>query len=163
MKTFRLLSTMMLVCTFLVAFTACDNANDADIQSDAQELLNANPDLSGVVVSVQDRVATLTGIVKDEATKSYAETTVSGVRNVRSVINQLEVVPPAPDYSELDAQINAGLADALKDHQTVSATVQDGVITLTGEINEDEIPTLMERLNALQPVEIVNNTNAPTN
>lgn len=163
MKTFRLLSTMMLVCTFLIAFTACDNANDADIQSDAQELLNANPDLSGVVVSVQDRVATLTGIVKDEATKSYAETTVSGVRNVRSVINQLEVVPPAPDYSELDVQINAGLADALKDHQTVSATVQDGVITLTGEINEDEIPTLMERLNALQPVEIVNNTNAPTN
>lgn len=163
MKTFRLLSTLMLVCVLLVSFTACDNVSDADIQNNAQELLNANPDLSAVVVSVQDRVATLTGIVKDEATKSYAETTVTGVRNVQSVINQIEVVPPAPDYTELDTQINAGLADALKDHQTVSATVSDGVITLTGEVNENDLPTLMERLNALQPVEIVNNTNAPTN
>lgn len=163
MKTFRLLSTMLLATTLLLSFTACDNVNDADIQNDAQELLNANPDLAGVVVSVQDRVATLTGIVKDEATKSYAETTVSGVRNVRSVINQLEVVPPAPDYTELDAQINAELANALEGYETVSATVNNGVITLTGDVSDNDLPGLMERLNALQPVEIVNNTNTSTN
>lgn len=163
MKTFRLLPTMMLAFTLLFAFPACYNVSDADIQSEVQELLNANPDLAGVVVSVQDKVATLTGIVKDEATRTYAETVVSGVRNVQSVINQLDVVPPPPDYTSLDAEINAGLADALKDHQTVNATVSDGVITLTGEVNENDLPTLMERLNALQPVEIVNNTNAPTN
>ncbi len=158
MKTIRLLSTILLTTTLLFAFAACDNVNDADIQNDAQELLNANPDLAGVVVSVQDRVATLTGIVKDEATKTYAETTVSGVRNVRSVINQLEVVPPAPDYTTLDANINAGLAAALEGYESVNATVRDGVITLTGEIKESELPTLVERLNALQPVEVVNNT-----
>ena len=50
MKTFRLLSTMLLATTLLLSFTACDNVNDADIQNDAQELLNANPDLAGVVV-----------------------------------------------------------------------------------------------------------------
>lgn len=158
MKTIRLLSTILLTTTLLFAFAACDNVNDADIQNDAQELLNANPDLAGVVVSVQDRVATLTGIVKDEATKTYAETTVSGVRNVRSVINQVDVVPPAPDYTTLDTNINAGLAAALEGYESVNATVRDGVITLTGEIKESELPTLMERLNALQPVEVVNNT-----
>lgn len=159
MKTFRLLSTMLLASALILSFSACNTVSDEQIQNDAQELLNANPDLAGVVVSVQDRVATLTGIVKDEATKSYAETTVSGVRNVQSVINQLEVVPPAPDYTDLDAQINAGLAEALEGHQTVTATVNNGVITLTGDVNENDLPTLMERLNALQPVEIVNNTN----
>lgn len=158
MKTIRLLSTILLTTTLFFAFTSCNNVSDADIQNDAQEQLNTNPDLAGVVVSVQDRVATLTGIVKDEATKTYAETTVSNVRNVQSVINQLEVVPPAPDYTTLDADINAGLAAALEGYESVNATVRDGVITLTGEINETDRTTLMERLNALQPVEIVDNT-----
>jgi len=76
---------------------------------------------------------------------------------VTSVVNQLEVVPPAPDYTALDAAINAGLADALKDHATVTATVQDGIITLTGEIKEKDLPVLMEKLNALNPEQVVNN------
>ena len=73
------------------------------------------------------------------------------------MVNQIEVVPPAPDYSELDAAINAALADAMKDHATVTATVENGVITLTGEIRERDLPTLMQKLNALNPVQIVNN------
>jgi osmotically-inducible protein OsmY len=73
------------------------------------------------------------------------------------VVNQIQVIPPAPDYTELDAAINAALADALKDHANVTATVQDGVITLNGEIRERDLPTLMEKMNALNPVQIVNN------
>ena len=157
MKTVRLLSTILLAFTLAFTFNSCYNVSDADVQSTAQEQLSANPDFAGVVVSVQDKVATLTGIVKDEATKTQAETTVSEVKNVSSVINQLQVVPPAPDYTTLDAAINTGFTDALKDYQTVTATVKDGVITLSGEVKESDLPTLLERLNALQPVEIVNN------
>ena len=116
-----------------------------------------DPALAGVVVTVQEQVATLTGIVEDDAAKAVAESAVTAVENVKSVVNQIEVVPPAPDYTELDAAINAALADALKDHAKVTAAVQDGVITLTGEIREKELPTLMEKLNALNPVQIVNN------
>ncbi len=157
MKVFRLLSMITLIFALGIGATSCNNVKDADIQNNAQTLLNANPDLTGVTVTVQDKVATLTGIVKDDATKAYAESTVAGVENVRSVVNQLEVIPPAPDFSALDASINAGLADALKDHKTVTATVQDGVITLSGEIRERDLPALMQKLNALNPEQIVNN------
>lgn len=157
MKVMRLLSVVTLIFALGVGATSCNQPNDADIQSAAQELLDANPDLAGVTVTVKDQVANLTGTVSDESVRAYAESTVAGVQNVKSVINLVEVIPPAPDYTELDAAINTALPDALKDHKTVTATVQDGIITLNGEIRERDLPTLMEKLNALGPVQIVNN------
>ncbi|SCD20731.1 Osmotically-inducible protein OsmY [Proteiniphilum saccharofermentans] len=157
MKALRLLSVVTLILALGVGVTSCNQVKDADIQSAAQELLDANPELAGVTVTVQNKVATLTGTVSDDAAKAYAESVVAGAQNVTSVVNQLEVVPPAPDYSELDAAINAALPDALKDHGTVTATVQDGVITLNGEIRESDLQVLIEKVNALSPVQVVNN------
>ncbi|RNC65411.1 BON domain-containing protein [Proteiniphilum sp. X52] len=156
MKALRLLFVVTLILAFGVGVTSCNQVNDADIQSAAQELLDANPELAGVTVTVQNKVATLTGTVSDDSAKSYAESVVAGVKNVTSVVNQVEVIPPAPDYSALDASINAALPDALKDHATVTATVQDGVITLNGEIKERDLQVLMEKLNALNPVRVEN-------
>lgn len=157
MKALRLLSVVTLIFAFGVGVTSCNQVNDADIQSAAQELLDANPELAGITVTVQNKVATLTGTVSDDSAKSYAESVVAGVKNVTSVVNQVEVIPPASDHSALDAAINAALPDALKDHATVTATVQDGVITLNGEIKESDLQVLMEKLNALNPVQVVNN------
>jgi osmotically-inducible protein OsmY len=157
MKALRLLSVLTLIFALGVGMTSCNQVKDADIQSAAQELLDANPEMAGVTVTVQNKVATLTGTVNDDSARSYAESIVTGVQNVGSVVNQLEVVPPAPDYSELDAAINAALPDALKDHGTVTATVQDGIITLNGEIAESDLPVLMEKVNALSPIQVVNN------
>ena len=80
------------------------------------------------------------------------------VENVKSVINQIEVVPPAPDYTSLDESINAALADAIKEYKTVTASVKEGIITLKGDIKENELPALKEKLNALNPVQIVDST-----
>lgn len=157
MKVLRLFSVMTLIFALGVGVTSCNQVKDADIQTAAQGLLDANPELAGVTVTVQDKVATLTGTVSDDSAKAYAESVVAGVQNVKSVVNQLEVVPPAPDHSALDAAINAALPDALKDHGTVTATVQDGVITLNGEIKESDLQVLMEKMNALSPVRIENN------
>jgi osmotically-inducible protein OsmY len=157
MKAFRLLSMALLVLALGIGATSCNTVSDAEIQNEAQQLINANPDLAGVMVTVEEKVATLTGTVADDATKAYAESTVAGVENVKSVVNKLEVVPPAPDYTELDATINAALPDILKDHAKVTATVQDGIITLYGEIKKNDLPALMEKLNALNPVQIENN------
>jgi len=104
-----------------------------------------------------DQVATLTGTVQDDETKALAETTVAAVKNVKSVVNNLEVVPPAPDFTEIDAALNAALVDALKDHATVVAEVKEGVVTLTGEIKKRDLQTLMEKVNALNPQQVVNN------
>lgn len=157
MKVFRLVSLFTLILALGVGTTSCKKVNDADIQKTAQELLIANPDLAGVVVTVQDQVATLTGIVDVDSTKALAESTVAGVENVKSVVNKIDVIPPTPDYTALDATINAALADILKDYEKVTATVQDGIITLTGEIKEKDLPVLMEKLNVLNPEQIVNN------
>lgn len=157
MKAFRFMTAITLILALGMSVASCKKVNDADVQKTAQEVLMADPALAGVVVTVQEQVATLTGIVEDEAAKAAAESAVAAVANVKSVVNQIEVVPPAPDYSELDAAINAALADAMKDHATVTATVENGVITLTGEIRERDLPTLMQKLNALNPVQIVNN------
>ena len=151
------MTAITLILALGMSVASCKKVNDADVQKAAQEALATDPALDGVVVTVQEQVATLTGIVEDDAAKTAAESAVAAVENVKSVVNRIDVVPSAPDYSELDATINAALADALKDYKTVTATVQDGVITLTGEIKERDLPTLMEKLNALNPVEIVNN------
>lgn len=157
MKALRLFSVVTLILAFGMGMTSCNQVKDADIQTAARELLAANPELAGVTVTVVDKVATLTGTVSDDSAKASAQSIVEGVKNVKSVVNQLNVVPPAPDYTALNAAINAALPDALKDHSTVTATVQDGIITLSGEIKEKDLPVLMQKLNALNPVQIVNN------
>lgn len=157
MKLSNSLSMVTLIFLLGILTISCNNVSDADIQSDAQEVIATNPELTGVQVSVQNRVATLTGVVQDDAIKTYAENQVAEVNNVTTVINQLQVVPPAPDYTALDNSLNSGIQDALKDHSTVTATVQNGVVTLEGEINERDLPTLMEKINALQAEEVVNN------
>ena len=157
MKAFRLLSMATLIIALGIGATSCKKVNDADLQTAAQTVLASNPDAAGVAVAVQNQVATLTGTVKDDATKAYVESAVAGVENIKSVVNNLQVVPPTPDYTALDAAINAGLADALKDHKTVTATVQNGVITLTGDVRQRDLQTVMEKMNALNPVQVVNN------
>ncbi|MCE5179685.1 MAG: BON domain-containing protein [Porphyromonadaceae bacterium] len=158
MKVFRSLSMALLVLALGIGATSCNNVSDADVQSAAQQLLASNPELDNVLVTVENQVATLTGTVADDATKSYAESTVAGVENVKSVVNQIEVVPPAPDYTALDESINAALADLLKEYNKVTATVKDGVIQLKGEIKKSEQSGLLEKLNALNPIQIVDST-----
>ena len=157
MKAFKFMTAITLILALGMSVASCKKVNDEEVQKAAQEVLMADPTLAGVVVTVQEQVATLTGIVDDDIAKAAAESAVAAIENVKSVVNLIEVVPPAPDYSELDAAINAALADAMKDHATVTATVENGVITLTGEIRERDLPTLMQKLNALNPVQIVNN------
>ena len=156
MKVFRLLS-VALVLALSVSIVSCNQVKDSDIQKSARELLSTNPELSGVNVTVQDKIATLSGTVSDDTSKNYAESIVAGVKNIKSVINQLEVIPPAPDFSILDKSINDTLPEILKDYNTVTATAQNGIITLNGEIKEKDLQILMEKLYQLNPEQVVNN------
>lgn len=156
MKAFRLVSMLALSFAVGVATISCKKVKDADVQAAAQIALVANPDLADVSVAVSDQVATLSGTVKDDASKAYAEIIVIKVENVKSIVNNIEVVPPAPDFTAVDAALNSGLADALKDHATVKAEAKNGVVTLTGEIRERDLQTLMEKVNALNPQQVVN-------
>ena len=148
---------LTLVLLLGAGLVACDNVKDSDLQSSAMEIIATNPDAAEVDVNVTDKVATLSGTVADDVTKSYVESSVVGVKGIKSVVNNIMVVPPAPDYTEMTATLNAALPDALKDHPTVMAEARDGVIYLTGEVKEKDLPMIMEKVSALNPLKVENN------
>lgn len=57
---------------------------------------------------------------------------------------------PAPVVISADDSLRTGITDATKDFPGVTATVNNGEITLTGEITRSRLPTLMQSLNSLR-------------
>ncbi len=157
MKTNRLLSMLTLLFLLGLGLVACENVKDTDLEAKAMELIATNPDASDVDVMVIDKVATLSGSVEDEMTKNYVESTVQGVKGIKSTVNNIMIIPPAPDYTEMDASLREALPDALKDYPTVIAEVNSGVIYLTGEAKEADVPMVIEKVNALNPEKVENN------
>lgn len=51
----------------------------------------------------------------------------------------------------------AQLRDATKDFPEVTATVNNGEVTLTGTINREKLPRLMQSVQALNPKKVNNN------
>lgn len=151
-----LLGTLMLISSTIPSCKS--KVKDTDIQSSVEANLRGNPDLSGVTVTVNDGVATLSGEVRDAATKAAAESALAGVKGLKSVSNNITIAaPPAPPVEiTADDPLKASVTDAIKDHPGVSAVVNDGVITLTGEIKRSDLTVLMQKLNALKPKKIDN-------
>ena len=143
------------VLALSIAFTSC-NPKDADVQSAVQQ-----KEAPGITVTVAEGVVTLTGTVSDEGAKASAEEVAKGEKGVKSVVNNLMLPPPpppptmAPVTETMNAMAKA-VIDAVKDHPTVSASVADGVITLTGTIKKDKLPKLMMTLSSLKPKKIDN-------
>ncbi len=65
---------------------------DANMQDIATKRLTANQDMSGVIMTITDARAVLTGTVNSAAAKAKAEQIVKAVRGVRSVDNQIVVM-----------------------------------------------------------------------
>ena len=63
----------------------------------------------------------------------------------------------APVTVSTDDDLRRGLTDATKDYPGVTATVDNGVVTLTGTIERDRLPKLMQAVHALNPQKVNNN------
>ncbi len=140
-------------------FFSC-KPKDSDVQAKITEKFATVPELAGATASVTDGVATLTGEVKDDAAKGEAETTAKDVKGVKSVVNNCTVTPPVvapvvPTVSP-DAALTQGVTDATKDFPGVTAAVNNGEITLTGNIKRADLQRLMQSLNSLKPKKINN-------
>ena len=154
MKIFKLIPALILVAG--LSFVGC-KPKDADIKTSVETALQANPDASGVSVMVNDAVVTLSGEVKDDATKAAVGTAAESAKSVKSVVNNVTVAAPAPaPVITADDPLTSAVSDAVKDHPTVSASVSNGVITLTGSIERAKLQPLMQLLNSLQPKSIDN-------
>ncbi len=155
-------STLMKHSAAILIFTASifvldackSKPKDADIQSAIAAQASAYPGLSA---SVNDGVATLSGTATDPSQKDAFEAAVKNIEGVKSVVNNITVAPPpAPVEIAADDPLTKGVTDATKDFPGVTATVKDGVITLTGELSRSRLPALMQSLNSLKPKKIDN-------
>lgn len=63
---------------------------------------------------------------------------------------------PAPVEISADNALTTGAKDATKDYPGVKTTVNNGEITLTGEIQRSRLQGLMQSLQSLRPKKITN-------
>ena len=85
---------------------------------------------------------------KGKDTKSE-ETTTTGIDTSTTYQAPVEIAE--------DTTLHAGLRDATRDYPGVTATVNEGEVTLTGTIERDKLPRLMQSVQSLQPKKVNNN------
>ncbi|HEY6978400.1 MAG TPA: BON domain-containing protein [Chitinophagaceae bacterium] len=59
--------------------------------------------------------------------------------------------------TSMDDSLRTQLKDATKDYPDVTATVENGEVTLTGTITKEKLPKLMQAVHALNPRKVNNN------
>ena len=120
-----------------------DTLSDTWITSKTKIALFADDRIKGrqVHVETQNGTVMLRGKVDSDASRAAAVEVTKGIDGVKSVKNELQVVPPS-DTKAVDAddkQITRSVADRLNRdpdlrNAKIDATVNAGVVTLTGEV-----------------------------
>jgi hyperosmotically inducible protein len=130
---------------------------DADVKTAVEAAIATNPDLNGLMVDVKDGIATVTGEVKDAVAQAAVQTSISAVKGVKSVQNNVTIAappPPAPVEITADDPLTSAVKDATKDFPGVTATVKDGVISVSGELKSDAWKKLKMALDGLKPKKV---------
>ncbi|MFH7005632.1 BON domain-containing protein [Flavobacterium bizetiae] len=152
------IKSILLGMGLAVSLVAC-GPKDADIQKDINAQISALP---GVEVSVVKGVATISGTCNDETVKQNAENIVKGVKGVKTVVNNCEIPAPEPVATPAPVEINAdgvlttSVNEVVKTYSGVTATVKDGVVTLTGDIKRAQLPNLIKSVQELKPKKVEN-------
>ena len=114
---------------------------DSDIQKDVVAELSVEPNLRNddIAVGVRDGVVTLAGYVDSYADKWRAERVVSKIKGVKGVVNELEVrlssSSQRTDPEIARAAVNVLQWNVLVPHDRIQVVVEDGWITLRGEVD----------------------------
>ena len=85
-----------------------------------------------------------------------SQTTSTDTAVVAPADNTTTKAPDTAIVISADDSLKNNLTDATKDFPGVTATVDQGEVTLTGNINRDRLPKLMMSINALHPKKINN-------
>ncbi len=114
---------------------------DEEIQHEVLDELLWDPrvEATDIGVSVDGGVVTLTGTVKSLSMSSAAEEATHRVKGVKAVANNLQV-SPSSDFTRTDTDIAKAAAEALEwssqvPHERIKVTVQDGWVTLDGDVD----------------------------
>jgi hyperosmotically inducible protein len=145
-----------LFVTFL--FAAC-KPSDASIAESVKSKISTVA--QGLTVDVKDGVVTLGGQVADDATKAAVASALTGLKGVKSVVNNITLPPPPPPPvvqvnpdDVLRSTIDA--AFAAKGIKGVTATVNQGVVTLTGDVKKADLQKVLQVANEAKPKKVMN-------
>lgn len=152
---FKMSWISMVICLLsVVQLSSCKTKNkDAEIIAAVQSKTQTDASLAGVTASVAEGVVTLTGQCNDENCKTNAEQSVKSIDGVKKVVNNITV---AAVTISGDNKLNSDAATIVAKYPGVQAEVNDGVITLRGELQRSSLQQLMMDLTALQPKKIEN-------
>jgi osmotically-inducible protein OsmY len=87
----------------------------------------------------------------------------AAVKGVKTVVNNITVTPPPapvvvapPPVINPDDVLTRSVRDAIKDFPGVTATVTNGVVTLTGTVSKENQRKIMMSVSSLKPKKIEN-------
>jgi osmotically-inducible protein OsmY len=142
-------------------FLSACGKSDSDLQNAAADKLTADK-ITGVTVTVNDGVATLTGEVADVTVRSRAEASVKGVEGIKSVTNTLTTKPlPTPPPPSPDKMLEGTISEAIKKKGItgVTVTVVNGEATLSGTVDKAKVAEVMMAANEAKPAKVINDLN----
>lgn len=140
LKTLASLLAVGTLCATLVAQTGAAARYDQDIESRVAQQLTNKKEFRNLRSSVDDGIVTLTGSVElyqqklDAAKKVRKMDKVQGVRNLIAVSS---TVPDAQLAAQLDRKLYFDRIGYGNQFNYMTASVQDGVATLSGETRTD--------------------------
>ena len=152
------LSLLLLLC-IAVGFTSCKSSDDKDaqIKTDIEKVL-----VPGVTVTVDRGVAKISGVFETQGEHRRGLEAAIDVPYVKSVLDNA-ITQAAPTMTQdnnptitPDNMLKDKVDLILKDYPLVTATVNDGMITLNGTIQRSELPDLMKKMNETQPKKVEN-------
>ncbi|HXQ50442.1 MAG TPA: BON domain-containing protein [Stellaceae bacterium] len=112
---------------------------DLKVQKHVLEALDAAPDIHGdhLGVTVREGVVTISGHVRDDAEKYAIERAVRHVPGVRSIADVKVFAPLAMPDIEIEDKAQRVLSwDVTVPQEGVRASAADGIVTLTGEVDD---------------------------
>jgi len=133
-----------------LALTAC-GPKDADIQTAVNTAISG---VSGVTVAVTKGVATIKGEFANEEVRNSTNALIKAGKGVKAIADSSTITPPV--VISPDDALRTAVTAALTAYSTLSATIQDGVVTLSGEVTRADLPKVMQALSALNPKKIEN-------
>lgn len=148
----KLTKVLMAVVAAATLFFASCKPKDADIKAKIEETIKNDKMMAGAVVDVKDGVATISGEVMDDKCKAYCKTTIEGIKDVKSVVNNCTVTPPSPPAAPasvttvLDAPTQQKVKDGLKDIKGVTLSFDADKAVLVGEVSKADRLKIMQIL-----------------
>jgi osmotically-inducible protein OsmY len=126
---------VLVVCPLTIM--AAGRPSDDDIKLWVNDAITEDPhiDTSGVKVTVLDGIVTLSGEVRNIASKKYADLEAKKVRGVLGVINKLAVLPSYMWDTDIAQVIRHRIVNSVAiESENINVTCVDGNVKLTGDV-----------------------------